>query len=77
MTEIEPVSKNNNDEYYSIEEDGVMRCSCGRELITLDENTYKCSGGFPIYRFDEGSVFLDKFGNLCIKKLSHAQDGKK
>lgn len=74
--EIKPVSYNEEDKYYSVEENGVLKCSCGRELIKMDENTYKCSGGYPIYRFDNETVFIDKFGNLCIKKLNHSEDEK-
>ncbi len=71
MKEIKPISYREKDNYYPVEEDGVMKCSCGRELIKLDEETYQCSGGYPIYRFDEGTIIIDKFGNLCIKKIKH------
>ena len=66
----EPVYLEND--YYSVEgEDGVLRCSCGAELVKLDDKTYQCPGGYPIYRFDEGEVVLDKFGNLLFKHKSH------
>ena len=79
MKRITPAKGNregwSDNEYYAVEdEDGVMRCSCGRELIKMDEETYQCSGGYPIFRFAEGSVIIDKFGNLCIKKLSHKEN---
>ena len=77
MKEVKPVNNREgwtNDEYYPIDDNGVMKCSCGRELIKMDEETYKCSGGYPVYRFSDGSVVIDKFGNLCIKKLSHEKD---
>jgi hypothetical protein len=45
---------------------GKLKCSCGRELIKMDEETYKCSGGFPIYRISSGGVFIDKFGQLWL-----------
>ena len=62
------------DTYYSVEnEDGTLRCSCGRELEKLDESTYRCSGGYPTYRFDDDSVFIDKFGNLMAKKIEHGE----
>jgi len=59
------------DEYYAVEQDGIMKCSCGRELVKVDEDTYKCSGGFPFYRFTDGTIVIDKFGNLLLKKEPH------
>ena len=62
------------DNYYSVEdEDGVLRCSCGNELEQMDESTYKCPGGYPVYRFDNDSIFIDKFGNLMAKKIDHGE----
>ena len=61
-----------DNDYFSVAgEDGVLRCSCGRELVQLDERTYACPGGYPIYRFEDGEVVLDKFGNLMFKAKSH------
>lgn len=73
MGEIKPNINHDRDdeiakEYFTVEgEDGVMRCSCGRQLIKMDETTYMCSGGYPVYRFEDGSVIIDKFGNLMFK----------
>jgi len=52
-------------------QDGRVTCSCGRELIQVDEHSYKCSGGYPIYRFDEGDIIKDKFGNLLMRAKEH------
>lgn len=53
-----------------------MRCSCGRELIKMDEETYKCAGGFPIYRIASGGVFIDKFGQLWLdNEQAHKPEG--
>ena len=72
MKKIEPTSNNKLDNYWAVvDADGNMRCSCGSELIKLDEHTYKCAGGWPIYRFEDGSVFIDKFGSLMIKTSDH------
>lgn len=72
MKKVEPVQKAHRNEYYSVVDDkGKMTCSCGRELIKLDEHTYKCPGGYPIYRFEDGSVFIDKWGNLMLKAIDH------
>lgn len=56
------------DQYSLMEnEDGVLCCSCGRALIKLDEETYQCPGGYPTYRIADGSIIIDKFGNLMFK----------
>ena len=60
------------DEYFLQEgEDGILRCSCGRELIQLDAETWKCPGGYPTYRINDGSVMIDKFGRLMFKHEDH------
>ena len=60
------------------DEKGVLRCSCGSKLVKMDEKTYKCPGGFPIYRVDEGDIVKDKFGNLLFRMKDHGgNDGKK
>lgn len=76
MTELKPnidTSEEEEADQYecTVDEDGVMRCSCGSELVKLDDTTYKCPGGYPIYRFDDDTIFIDKFGNLCIKNIDH------
>lgn len=69
--------KDGADNYFAVEdEDGVLRCSCGRELIKMDEETYKCPVGYPVYRFKDGEVVIDKFGNMMFKELPHSNDGK-
>jgi hypothetical protein len=67
------------DKYYLVEDSsGVLRCSCGRELIKMDEETYRCLGGYPVYRIDDGSVVIDRFGRLMIKKEEeHSENDKK
>jgi len=72
MKKIEPIQEREEDEYFSVvDPDGVLRCSCGRELEKMDEHTYKCPGGYPIYRFEDGTVFIDKHGNLMLKHIDH------
>ena len=72
MKKVDQVQRTNPDDYYAVvDEKGVMRCSCGRELVKMDENTYKCPGGYPIYRFEDGSIFIDKWGNLMLKTSDH------
>ena len=61
-------------EYFLVvNQDGNMFCSCGRSLNKLDDGTYRCSAGWPIYRPDQGEVMIDKFGNLMLKVMPHAQ----
>jgi hypothetical protein len=50
-----------------IEKDGTLKCSCGRELVKLDENLFVCTGGYPTYRISPDEVVVDKWGNLCLK----------
>lgn len=64
-------------DYFAVEnEDGLLRCSCGRELIKMDEETYKCPGGYPVYRFAKGEVIIDRNGNMMFKSIPHGNDGK-
>ena len=58
-------------EWHPVIVDGKMRCSCGRELVKVDDNTYKCSYGYPLYRMDMGDIIKDKFGNLLFRGKSH------
>ena len=68
----EPINNRASSQWYSVlHSNGKMRCSCGRQLVKIDDKTYKCEYGYPMYRFDEGEVMKDKFGNLLLKRLSH------
>ena len=71
--EVEPIQYTRlSGQYYStLGKDGKLRCSCGRALVKLDKKTYQCPGGFPVYRFEEGDVIKDKFGNLLLKMIPH------
>jgi len=78
MKKIEPENRRaDNDRliaktYHSVMDNkGRLRCSCGKELIKMDETTYRCAGGYPIYRFEDGTMIIDKFGNLMIKTEDH------
>ena len=73
MKEIEPAeSEDKGGQYYLCErEDGTLKCSCGRELVQLDEETWRCEGGYPTYKFSDGSIYIDKFGRLMFKKHEH------
>ena len=77
MKNIEPATYRNEDAYFVVERDGVLTCSCGRALVKMDDQTYKCPGGYPVYRFQDGSVFIDKWGNLMMKKIDHGGQNKK
>lgn len=72
--EIKPDIPNSNLEekgWVLVEQDGVLKCSCGRKLIQHDENTWSCSAGFPLYRLSDGDVRIDKYGNLYMKIMEH------
>lgn len=75
MKTIQPFSEDltgTQGQYYPVTyKDGRVTCSCGRELMKIDEHTYQCTGGYPIYRFDEGDIIKDKFGNLMMKAKEH------
>ena len=43
----------------------------GRVLVKQDENTYRCTGGYPEWKMDSEDVFVDKFGNLMLKPKTH------
>ncbi len=77
MKKVKPYIRNEADEYFAVEQDGVLKCSCGEQLVKLDDLTYKCPGGYPVYRFQDGSVFIDKWGNLMMKKIDHGGQNKK
>ncbi len=52
-------------------------CSCGRPLEKIDDMTYRCSSGFPVYSLREGNVFKDKYGNLYIAAIPHNDEAMK
>lgn len=59
-------------EYYPVESpDGKIRCSCGRELIRIDEDTFQCPGGYPTYRLSGEDIIKDKFGGLSMRSKPH------
>ena len=61
------------EQYYLIEtEDGQLKCSCGLKLIKLDDEHYKCEGGYPMYSFESGEIRVDTFGRLMLRKKDHA-----
>ena len=48
--------------------DGVTpRCICGYTLHKESEDTWRCAGGNHRYTVKEGTLFIDKFGNVWIK----------
>ena len=72
MNEIKPVIGEIDERYELVEDkDGILRCSCGREMIKSDEETYTCSGGFPSWRVSDDDLFIDKFGNVQLKHKEH------
>lgn len=50
---------------------GKVTCSCGRELVKLDERTYRCAAGWPMYRFDDGDIIKTKDGQLLMRQKDH------
>ena len=76
MKKIDPVNSfEENDRWFPvIEKDGCMRCSCGRELLRIDEDTYQCSYGYPTFRLSDGDVLIDKFGNIMLRKGKHGEE---
>jgi hypothetical protein len=58
--------------FLSIRPNGTMQCSCGRDLVALENGYYKCSAGWPMYAPDKGEVIKDKFGNILLKVQPHA-----
>lgn len=60
-------------EYFLVvEKNGAMHCSCGLPLERKAHGEYACSAGWPIYRPGSGEVLKDKFGNLMLKIMPHA-----
>lgn len=56
--------------------EGIATCSCGRSIEKVDDETWRCSVGFPQYRPAKGEVKLDKFGNLMFKVKPHEKETK-
>lgn len=73
MKEIKPAVKNSYMGYFSVSDakTGILKCSCGNKLEKLDDQTYRCPAGYPIYRFEDGTVVFDKFGNILIQEIPH------
>lgn len=72
MAEIKPHFDKgyNYDKYIGPDSEGKLRCEEGYELIQKDENTFECTGGGHRYRFDDGTIVIDKFGNVLLKRQS-------
>lgn len=65
-------------DYWCVSDDtGKLRCSCGGELIKMDEYTYRCIHGYPIYTIDNATLFIDKFGNIRLKNIPHGDEEEK
>lgn len=62
-----------DNQYYPVmnPETGMMTCSCGNELVKLEEGMYRCGAGWPMYRIEEGDVIKDKWGNLLLRIKEH------
>ena len=45
-----------------------------RPLEKIDENTWRCTGGYPTYHFDGSAVEYDKEGNIIIRHKPHNSD---
>ncbi|HDZ27917.1 MAG TPA: hypothetical protein ENH65_15580 [Candidatus Aminicenantes bacterium] len=82
MKEIKPVrtkAKSEKDDFYNPfrESDGKLVCCCGYELIKEADNTYRCTGGHHRYNFQDGQVFIDKFGNVMLRAPENNNEEKK
>lgn len=56
--------------------DGILRCVCHYPLRKIDEDTWLCEGGNHQYRFDEGTIAYDKFGNVILRPKSQDEGDK-
>ena len=69
-----------DDEYAEaeVDKDGNLICYCGAELSVEDEASgiYRCTNGGPLFKFDNGSIVLNRDGTYMIKKGSHDKEGK-
>ena len=74
MTEFRlPEPESDNGWVPEVGPDGVMRCSCGRRLVMVDEDTYECAYGYPRFRFSNGEIRKDKWGNLMFSDKPHGR----
>ena len=75
MRVINPAASDNvqdlDRQWYPVSVDGKYHCSCGRELIKLDDETYQCAYGYPMYRLGDDEVRKDKFGQIWLKGKPH------
>ena len=51
--------------------DGAIRCSCGRQLVKMDETRWRCAAGWPIYDLSHGDIIKGKDGELWMRGLPH------
>lgn len=73
--QLKPEFHPNKSQWFAVRsKDGRMHCSCSRPLVQVDKNTWRCSFGYPQYRFEDGTVIKDKFGNLLFKEQSHEEE---
>ncbi len=71
MVEIKPDPPSIDEDYYCMEENGVLKCSCGKELIKIDEETWGCASGSIRYKLEDGDIVTDKFGNIMLRHKEH------
>lgn len=57
--------------YYAVESGGHLKCSCGRPLVRVSSEIWRCSYGWPQYKLKSGDWYKDKHGDLYFKKKSH------
>ena len=58
-------------EWFPVEQNGNLICSCGRPLEKLESGVYRCSYGFPTFHLDAGDVRINKWGNMFFKRKEH------
>lgn len=60
-----------DNQYFPVEQNGHLLCSCGRPLEKLEDGIYQCSYGYPTFRLDAGDIRIDKYGNMLFKRKGH------